>query len=92
MTCPKHDKKKGVLESFSNCGHRDTTDCINEEQGLIVLSYLQEMNNNTVVMEYLQRMLSQWSPILCIVPTCAIEQSKSEYNRCQRQCSMKICM
>ena len=64
LTCPKHDKKKGLLESFSNCGHCDTTDCINEEQGLIVLSYLQEMNNNTVVMEYLQRMYLSFSDVI----------------------------
>ena len=75
-TCPKHDKKKGVLESFSNCGHRDKTDCIDEEQGLVVLSYLQETKCNTLVMDYLQRMYSCFSdltasPFLSLPTTCA---------------------
>ena len=64
LTCPKHDKKKGVLESFSNCGHQDSTDCIDEEQGLIVLSYLKETKNNTLLMEYLRNMYSSFSDIL----------------------------
>jgi hypothetical protein len=84
LTCPKHDKKKGVLESFSNCGHRDSTDCINEEQGLIVLSYLQEMKHNTVVMEYLQRMYSSYgdviaSPILALPTTCCWKRIEDPY-------------
>ena len=64
LTCPRHDKKKGVLESFSNCGHRDSTDCTNVQQGLTVLSYLQQTKNNTVVMEYLQRMYSNFGDII----------------------------
>ena len=75
-TGPRHDKEKGVLESFSNCGHRDTTDCTNTEQGHIVLSYLQTMTNSTVVMEYLQRMYSIFSdvlvsPYISLPTTCA---------------------
>ena len=43
VTFPRHNKKKGVLESFANCGHRDTTDCINEDQGRTVWKYLHQI-------------------------------------------------
>jgi hypothetical protein len=87
LTGPRHDKEKGVLESFSNCGHRDTTDCTNAEQGHIVLSYLQKMTNSTVVMEYLQRMYSHFcdvlvSPLIPYTTTCAWKPTEDpdEYN------------
>ena len=31
MTCPRINKRKGVLESFANCGHRDRSDCIGDD-------------------------------------------------------------
>jgi hypothetical protein len=48
ITCPRHDRKKGVLESFSNCGHQDSTDCTNEAQGSLVFADLQEVVNKDV--------------------------------------------
>jgi hypothetical protein len=36
MTCPRIDKKKSVLDSFSNCGHHDLTDCTNKVKGNII--------------------------------------------------------
>jgi hypothetical protein len=76
VTCSRHDRKKGALESFSNCGHRDSTDCTNEVQGSLVFAYLQEVVNNTTVLEYFCRMYSTFSDVLVrsIIPlptTCA---------------------
>ena len=33
LLCPLIVMKRNVLESFSNCGHRDSTDCLNVELG-----------------------------------------------------------
>jgi hypothetical protein len=76
VTCPRHDRKKGVLESFSNCGHRDSTDCTNEAQGSLVFAYLQEVVNSTTVLKYFCRMYSTFSdvlvrPIIPLPTTCA---------------------
>ncbi len=75
VTCPRHDRKKGVLESFTNCGHRDSTDCTNEAQGGLVFGYLQEVNSTTVL-EYFCRMHSSFCdvlvrPIILLPTTCA---------------------
>jgi hypothetical protein len=87
VTCPRHDKKKGVLESFSNCGHRDSTDCTDEDQGRIVFSYLEQMKNNTLVLDYLKNMYSSFSdvlvsPIIPLPTTCAwkLIEDPDEYN------------
>jgi hypothetical protein len=51
MTCPRIDKKKGVLGSFSNCGRRDLTDCTDKVQGNLISDYIKylkvrlDMNN-----------------------------------------------
>jgi hypothetical protein len=76
VTCPRHDRKKGVLESFSNCGHQDSTDCIDEVQGSLVFAYLQEVVNSTTVLEYFCRMNSTFGdvfvcPIIPLPTTCA---------------------
>ena len=33
LTCPQIVMKGNILESFSNCGHRDSTDCLDEVLG-----------------------------------------------------------
>jgi hypothetical protein len=76
VTCPRHDRKKGVLESFSNCGHRDSTDCTDQAQSSLVFHYLQEASNSTTVMEYFSRMYSTFGdvlvpPIVSLPTTCA---------------------
>ena len=76
VTCPRHDRKKGVLESFSNCGHRDATDCTDEAQGSLVFAYLQEVVNSTSVLDYFCRMYSTFGdvlvrPIIPLPTTCA---------------------
>jgi hypothetical protein len=76
VTCPRHDRKKGVLKSFSICGHRDSTDCTNEVQGSLVFAYLQEVVNSTKVFEYFCRMYSTFGdvlvrPIILLPTTCA---------------------
>jgi hypothetical protein len=76
VICPRHDRKKGVLESFSNCGHRDSTDCTNEAQGSLVFAHLQEVVNSTTVLEYFSRMYSTSCdvlvcPIIPLPTTCA---------------------
>jgi hypothetical protein len=64
------------LESLSNCGHRDSTDCTDEAQGSLVFAYLQEVVNSTTVLEYFCRMCSTFvdvlvRPIIPILATCA---------------------
>ncbi len=76
VTCPRHDRKKGVLELFINCGHQDSTDCTNEAQGSHVFAYLQEVLNSTTVLEYFSRMYSTFCdvlvrPIISLPTTCA---------------------
>jgi hypothetical protein len=76
VTCPRHDKKRGVLEAFSNCGHRDSTDCTDTSQGMIVSTYLEQTNNNTTLCDYFARMYSTFrseikSPIIPLPTTCA---------------------
>jgi hypothetical protein len=66
---------KGVLESFSNYGHRDSADCTDEEQGEIVCEYLQDVRC-PILQEYFSRMHSIFNEILVrpIIPlptTCA---------------------
>jgi hypothetical protein len=53
-----------VLESFSNCGHWDSTDCTNQAQGSLVFHYLQEAVNSTTVLEYFSRMYSTFGDVL----------------------------
>ena len=43
VTLPR--KIKGVLESFCNGGHRDSTDSIDDEQGRIVMDYINTIND-----------------------------------------------
>jgi hypothetical protein len=54
MTCHRINKKKSILKSFSNCGHRDLTDCTDKDQGHIFSAYLQD-SQNKLVDEYLSR-------------------------------------
>ena len=75
LTCPWIVMKGNVLESFSNCGHRDTTDCLDVEQGWIVLDYL-EKSNCPVLLNYFERMYSTFhsvlhKPIMPLPTTCA---------------------
>ncbi len=63
------------MESFSNCGHQDSTDCTDEAQGDLVFAYLHEVNSITVL-EYFCQMYSSFCDVLVrsIVPlptTCA---------------------
>ena len=53
LTCPRN--MNGALEPFCNEGHRDTTDCIDREQGEIVNTYLNHINN-PIINDYLERM------------------------------------
>jgi hypothetical protein len=48
MTCPRIDKKKGVPESFSNCGHSDLTDCTDKVQGNLISDYIQVSQSKMV--------------------------------------------
>jgi hypothetical protein len=75
LTCPRIDMKGNVLESFSNCSHRDTTDCLDVEQGRIVSDYM-ENSNCPVLLNYFERMYSTFNgvlhkPIMPLPTTCA---------------------
>ncbi len=65
-----------MLESFSNCGHQDSTDCTNEAQGSLFFAYLQEVVNSTTFLEYFCMMYSTFGyvlvrPIILLPTTCA---------------------
>jgi hypothetical protein len=67
--------KGNILESFSNCGHRDSTDCLYEELGRIVSDYI-KTSDSPVLLNYFDRMYSTFNSVLCkpIMPlptTCA---------------------
>jgi hypothetical protein len=75
MTCPRIDKKKGVLESFNNCGHLELTDCTNKVQGGIISDYVQ-VSQSKMVYEYLSRINVNFEdqfhrPTILLPTTCA---------------------
>jgi hypothetical protein len=75
LTCPQIVKRGNVLESFRNCGHRETTDCHDADQGQIVSDYM-EKNHCPVLLNYFERMYSTFNgvlhkPIIPLPITCA---------------------
>ena len=75
LTCPRIVMKRNVLESFSNCSHKDTTDCLDVEQGRIVSNYM-ENSDCPVLLNYFERMYSTFNgvlykPIMPLPTTCA---------------------
>jgi hypothetical protein len=55
MTSLSNDKKKSVLESFSNYGHFDLTNFTDKDQGQLISAYLQD-SPSQIVNDYLSRM------------------------------------
>jgi hypothetical protein len=75
LTCPRIVMKGNILESFSNCAHRDSTDCLDEELEQIVSDYI-KTSNSSVLLNYFDRMYSTFNGILCkpimpLLTTCA---------------------
>jgi len=75
VTCPRLDKKKGVLESFSNCGHRDSSDFIDADQGRIVFNYILQLKSDNLN-KYMKNMYSTFKdiiihPVIPLPTTCA---------------------
>ena len=64
MTCPRINKTKQVLESFANCGHRDRSDCIDEDQGHIVSDYVRQLKSDNLN-KYMNNMYSTFPDVIC---------------------------
>jgi hypothetical protein len=63
MTCPRINKTRGVLESFANCGHRDSSDCIGDDQGQIVSNYIFQLQSE-VLNKYMSNMYSTFKDVI----------------------------
>lgn len=77
MTCPRRIRGNQVIESFCNSGsgHRDSSDCIDDEQGVIVHDYAKTMNS-PILNDYLERMYAMFDdrlrqPRVPLPTTCA---------------------
>ena len=75
MTCPRRIRGNQVVESFCNSGHRDSSDCIDDEQGVIVHDYA-KTQNSPVLNDYLERMYAMFDdrlrhPRVPLPTTCA---------------------
>jgi hypothetical protein len=75
MTCPRRIRGNQVIESFCNSGHRDSSDCIDDEQGVIVHDYAKTMNS-PILNDYLKRMYAMFDdrlrqPRVPLPTTCA---------------------
>jgi hypothetical protein len=75
MTCPRRIRKNQVIESFCNGGIRDSTDCINDEQGKIVSDYIKNINSS-IIEDYFERMYATFAhclkrPRVPLPTTCA---------------------
>ena len=86
MTCPRIHKTKGVLESFANCGHRDKSDCIGDDQGHIVSNYIRQLNSKALN-KYMNNMYSTFKDVISppdlVLPTSCgwkLIEDPSEYS------------
>ena len=59
MTCPRRIRNNEVLESFCNSGHRDSSDCIDDEQGRIVDDYIKTIKS-PIISDYFDRMYAMF--------------------------------
>ena len=59
MTCPRRIRNNEVLESFCNGGHRDSSDCLDDVQGLIVHEYIKTIKI-PIIKDYLDRMYAMF--------------------------------
>jgi hypothetical protein len=75
MTCPRRIRRNQVIESFCNGGHRDSTNCIDDEQGKIVTDYIKNINSS-IIEDYFERMYATFvhclkRPRVPLPTTCA---------------------
>jgi hypothetical protein len=75
MTCPRRIRNNEVLESFCNSGHRDSSDCIDDEQGRIVDDYINTIKS-PIISDYFDRMYAMFHasikrPRIPLPTTCA---------------------